>query len=87
MDNLKLPASPFFDYNESGYGNALVVYDRYGGKQIWPFHPGFTKLEKAALMIAQGMLSGPHTYDGDALDAISTNAVNIAKSVLKAANI
>ncbi len=38
MDNLQLPAYPFFDFTEVGYGNAIVIYAADGngtGKLKW----------------------------------------------------
>lgn len=89
MDNFKLPASPFFEYNEPGYGNALCVYYKDGGKQILPFTPGFTKLEKAALMMAQGRLNtyGHFSEVNDKwAETFAKTSVIIAKAILEEAN-
>ena len=88
MDNLKLPASPFFEATENGYGNAVCIYDVTGGKQILPFSPGFTKLEKAALMITQGLAASNFYVIGMHSEhpAIAETAVSLAKAVLEAAN-
>lgn len=87
MENLKLPASPFFEWNKAGYGEAVTIEFSDGSAYHIPYQTGFTKLEKASLMIAQGMLSGPHKWEKEpVLKAISVNAVAIAKAVLEEAN-
>lgn len=42
------PAFPFFDATENGYGNAVVLYDATGAKQILPFSPGLSIRTKIA---------------------------------------
>lgn len=79
MENLKQPAYPLplaIDSRDQHFDT--TDYGKGNG--------GLTKLELASLMMAQGMLSGPHTYNGDPLEAVSTNAVRIAKAVLEEAN-
>lgn len=77
MDNLKSPAYPeLVSTNKPAYGPNFT-HNTTGG---------FTNLELASLMIAQGMLSGPHTFEGDVLEGVSKNAVKIAKAVLEEAN-
>lgn len=69
MDNLKSPAYPH-------RSNSLE-----GGHT----DPGFTKLEKAALMIAQGLLAGD-TEERLNKDSIIKLSVEYAKAVLEEAN-
>lgn len=69
-DNLKLPAYPTLFYNEvTGAANGHSA--------------GFTKLELASLMIAQGICAETcdrgHTF-------IASESVKIAKAVLEEAN-
>ncbi|HXP52998.1 MAG TPA: hypothetical protein VN922_23845 [Bacteroidia bacterium] len=77
MDNTKLPAYPTLIYNEAT-----------GNPQAQEL--GFTKLEKAALMIAQGMIQrqdkqyDPETTKG--VEAISSVCVDVARAVLEEAN-
>jgi hypothetical protein len=73
-DNLKSPAYPV--HIEPG--------DTYSGHA---FFDGFTKLEKAALMIAQGYVANG-VFNGDEQEdyELSKRAVKIAKAVLEEAN-
>lgn len=81
MDNLKLPASP---QSIAFHPESSVPQTSYG---LPTDLSGFTKLELASLMIAQGMLSGPHKWAGyDMPKTISINAVAVAKSILEEAN-
>lgn len=70
MRNTKLPAYPAKSFDANG---------------ILRYNPGFTKLELASLMIAQGILSSP---DGNQYGAnsIATSSVEIAKAILEEAN-
>lgn len=80
MENLKLPAYPQ-PITIGTDGNILTPVGHHSD------FGGFTKLEKASLMIAQGMLSGPHKWEKEpVVKAISVNAVAIAKAVLEEAN-
>jgi hypothetical protein len=89
MDNLKSPAYPFLEANESGYGNSVSVWQADGGKQMFPFQAGFTKLEYASLLIAQGLatrelleiLEGSNYPSG-----VAKLSISIAKAVLEEAN-
>lgn len=78
MDNLKSPAYPVIDWKQINDGT--IVYQSEGG---------FTKLEKAALMIAQGLLSGGNganiIINGTA-HSLTTAAIETAKSILELAN-
>lgn len=74
MDNLKSPAYPH-------RSNSLE-----GGHT----DPGFTKLEKAALMIAQGHVTnftmGNQNPDPLFLQAFGAKCVSLAKAVIEEAN-
>jgi hypothetical protein len=70
MDNLKLPAHP------TTIANANEVYEIAGR--------GFTKLELASLMIAQGLCADPNVQQS--VESIGAIAVSIAKAVLEEAN-
>lgn len=75
MDNLQRPADPQPITHSEGTG--IIT--------SWEYHSdfsGFTKLEKAALMIAQ-RLSARHTFS---LSSIAEESVVIAKAVLEEAN-
>lgn len=83
MNNLKLPAAPFFDATE--FGNAVVLYAADGSKQILPFSPGFAKLEKASLMIAQGMTTNP-IYSSYTAEQLAKKSTHFARAILEEAN-
>lgn len=70
MDNLKSPAYPTELKNSVGgnSGNAK----------------GFTKLEMASLMIAQGFSACPSMQEAD--ETFANNCVSLAKAVLEEAN-
>lgn len=67
MDNLTQPAYPWIDSR--------------GDKS--EFFEGFTKLEMAALMIAQGLSNRPEYYK---TEEIASFSVTIAKAVIEEAN-
>lgn len=71
MDNLKLPAYPNIDSYENG--------------NICTPQSGFTKLELASLMIAQGLMSSTQFSDNKD-NYIATQSVKLAKAVLEEAN-
>jgi hypothetical protein len=77
MDNLKLPSAPL-----------SVCYDT-DERRISPSNDsddwGFTKLEMAALMIAQGMAHGARINKFEINDLI-TRAVEVAKALLEETN-
>lgn len=82
MDNLKLPACPtIVQWCEGKIGQ-----DHQNGNEISQTY-GFTKLEKAALMIAQGYISFGHpiAIDGKKY-SIQQASVMVAKAVLEEAN-
>ena len=86
MDNLKLPAYPTFEIDGSGSSFHGILPN---GDYAWCSNPGgFTKLELASLMIAQGLMDlklyDPETTRG--VEAISTVSVHVAKAVLEEAN-
>lgn len=71
MDNLKLPAHPII--TEAGQYNGHADFD------------GFTKLELASLMIAQGYASQPFYNEHGSVN-IAQFSVDLAKAVLEEAN-
>lgn len=77
MDNLQSPAYPSILSDFDGQDNAL------GSSYTDPKRSGFTKLEKAALMIAQGLCADPSM---DSVDVIPELSVRIAKEILEEAN-
>lgn len=81
MDNLKLPASPTIVTNVT----TPLQFHQISDTEAQTY--GFTKLEKAALMIAQGMISNPTV---DPLNthwrSIAFQAIGLAKMVLEEAN-
>lgn len=74
MDNLKLPAHPIGEKEFHRFSEQMAPWT------------GFTKLELAALMIAQGLMANhratPNQYHG----WVAEPAVAIAKAVLEEAN-
>lgn len=78
MDNLQSPSAPYVSYLHSSYEDI-------------DNHYGFTKLEKAALMIAQGHITNfagnGNGLPSDAfLKAFSSKCVAVAKAVLEESN-
>jgi hypothetical protein len=45
MENKDMPAFPFFEFNENGYGNSIVFNGGDGSRQILPYQTGISKLE------------------------------------------
>lgn len=85
MDNLKLPAYPGrIKIDET---HKELIYEQIGDGNIHQA-PGFTKLEKAALMIAAGMVKEVYTDPpGTAqIEYVAGISVQIAKHVLIEAN-
>ena len=84
MENIKLPAYPHQSWEE--------VSTEMGDNQIAHFtsdnKAGFTKLELAALMIAQGMLANsPDWSEKDtSINWVGINSVKYAKAILEEAN-
>jgi len=78
MDNLKLPAYPQ-PITMGSEGDILIPVMHH------PDFGGFTKLEYASLMIAQGIAQREFVDTGDR-DYISMRAVKLAKAVLEEAN-
>jgi hypothetical protein len=83
MDNLKSPAAPVVIANEAnrkdnGHQMGTYEFQKYG----------FTKLELASLVIAQGMLANsPDWSEKDtSINWVSINSVKYAKAVLEEAN-
>lgn len=74
MDNLKLPAYPVI-------GGGGTFENGYDG-----FKPGFTKLELAALMIAQGMMASDANIKKSEMDQAANNCIEFAKAILEQAN-
>lgn len=82
MDNLRSPAYPSILSDFDGQDNAL------GSSYTDPKRSGFTKLEKAAIMIAAGIMSGAWS-DGithQQVAYIKEASVLVAKGVLEEAN-
>ena len=73
MDNLKLPAYPMAYQFGKEYNHDCVN------------ESGFTKLEKAALMIALGFIAHG-CYDNQGESVIARDSVILAKAVLEEAN-
>lgn len=84
MENIKLPACPV----TVQWSEGKIGHDHQNGNETSQTY-GFTKLEKAALMITQGMLSagvGSNIIMGDQSYSLDVAAVAIAKAVLEEAN-
>lgn len=82
-DNLKLPAYPQLTYDTIPRGDGNHIAIQYVDKE----NPGFTKLELASLMIAQGMAgTWLEEANGPQYRHIAEVAVSIAKIVLEEAN-
>lgn len=82
MDNLKLPAYP----SPVRYENGIRVDNQIGNGGLMQ-EVGFTKLELASLMIAQGYASNPGGEWGDEPEeAIAFQSIRLAKAVLEEAN-
>lgn len=77
MDNFKLPAYP----------EQVMIHPHtqevFTANQMNSWTGGFTKLEKAALMIAAGMANRPEYYK---IEEIASFSVTIAEAVLLQAN-
>lgn len=82
MDNFKSPAYPQQTWEEIGlHGGGSAVAHSTHSKQS-----GFTKIERASLIIAQGLVSKYNLKDpGDQL-IIAQISVELATEVLKEAN-
>jgi len=78
MENLKFPASPL-PIARHDNGTLMTTFD------VSQLDCGFTKLELASLMIAQGLQSHPNFRDAHHME-IAIKAVNLAKTVLEEAN-
>lgn len=52
------PISPFFKWNEPGYGDTITICDSSGSKQFLPYKQGLTKREYFAAMAMQGLIAG-----------------------------
>jgi len=79
MDNLKRPAYP----------QPLTLGSDGSVLTPWQHHEdfaGFTKLEKAALIIAQGMCSNSKLEYNNAFKDIPSQSVKLAKAVLEECN-
>jgi hypothetical protein len=72
MDNFKLPAYPI--HIENGHYSGHADFD------------GFTKLEKASLMIAQGALSDGTPIAEGHHQRFALECVRVAKALLEEAN-
>lgn len=57
MDNKNQPAFPFFEYNENGYGESVVLTMPDGSRQFLPYKPGLTKRELAFFMALGGFMA------------------------------
>lgn len=83
MDNLKLPAYPQQTWEEVGLHGGISAAAHSTDSR----YPGFTKLEFAALLVAQGYISaGAYKDDEQEGLEIARCAVNVAKAVLEEAN-
>lgn len=76
MENFKLPAYPATEWSQLPDGT--IVYNTTS--------EGFTKLEKAALMIAQGFMSNSRLQGEIVPVDLASLSVLIAKAVLEEAN-
>lgn len=81
MDNKNLPAFPFLEYNENGYGEAVVFYSPDGSKQIIPYKPGLSKREWFVGMALMGLCANPE-YKVWSNDYVKTAAIGNADRVL-----
>jgi hypothetical protein len=82
-------ANPFFKWNESGYGDTIVVYDSGGGKQFFPYEPGLTIRQHFACQAMQAILrtaSDTNLKLGIAQPIISTLAVKYADMLIEELN-
>lgn len=86
MINPNEPAFPFFEYNEAGYGNALVIYDRDGGKQILPFKPGLSIRAEIASRCMQGLLASWGQHDVTDYSELAHDAVLAADALIAELN-
>lgn len=83
MNNLQLPAHPFTTYDTVSNGEGANIPIHYTDAA----QSGFTKLELASLMIAQGYIAaGAYKDDEQEGMEISRCSVSIAKAVLEEAN-
>lgn len=79
MDNLKLPAHPL-PVAKHNNGTLMTTLD------VDTASCGFTKLEKASLMIAQGLVSKYNLSRPEDQQTIAQLSVELATEVLKEAN-
>jgi|HubBroStandDraft_3_1064219.scaffolds.fasta_scaffold08371_2 hypothetical protein len=77
MENTRLPAYPL-PLVQNSEGDVKDASD-------WGGNMGFTKLELASLMIAQGLMSNTLFCDNED-NYIARDAVKLAKAVLEEAN-
>lgn len=82
MDNLKLPAYPFTTYDTVSNGEGIQIGVHYTDQN----QSGFSKLELASLMIAQGLMTGRDAHCEIPEALISQLSVSLAKAVLEEAN-
>jgi hypothetical protein len=83
MDNKNLPAFPFLEYNEIGYGEAVVFYSPDGSKQVIPYKPGLSKREWFAGMALMGICANPQFKEWSD-DFVTSLALGNADRVLTA---
>jgi hypothetical protein len=76
MDNLKLPAYPGSITGTNGFHQISAIEVQANG---------FTKLELASLMIAQGLMANPQ-YVNDKDEVTAKFCTELAKAVLEEAN-
>ena len=81
MANLKLPAYPHQTYEEVGMNRGDNQIAEFTSQEL----PGFTKHEKAALMIAQGLVSKYNMSSPSDQETIAKLSLELAEEILNRA--
>jgi len=76
------PVYPFFEYNENGYGNTVVVKTS-NGKLFFPFQAGMSKRFYADCAAMQGLLSSDRIMEGYNKGLTIIRAYELADELLK----
>ena len=77
-------ATPFFKYNEDGYGETVVLYAPDGSKQFLPYEAGLTIRQEFAARAMQGILAGMACECNP--EAIAKDSVNMADALINELN-
>ena len=80
------PAFPFWEYNENGYGNA-VVYNEGIPKDNIPFNRGLTIRQFMATKVMAALISGPgFVMDPGIHEVVAKEAVKFTDELISGLN-